>query len=131
MSHDDPELPPADLRAFLYSCIDAIEQAEIVVHLYDVREPTTARTVARVLGTSDANARHHLEILVARGILQTTVGDEVTYRYGPRTPDLARYTEQLVDWWGRARPAVIRFISNTRRDALKRFGDAFKIKGSE
>jgi hypothetical protein len=127
----DAELPPADLRAFLYSCIDSIEQAEIVVHLHGLPDAATARTVARALGTSDANARHHLEILVARGILQTTVGDEVTYRYRPRSAELLRYTEQLLEWWSHSRPALIRFISSRRRDSLKRFGDAFKLKGSE
>ncbi len=119
---------PHDLRAFLYSCIDAIEQAQIVVRLQASDGARTARTIAGDLGLSDAVARRHLEVLVARGLLQTAVEGEVFYRYAPRSAELQRYAELLVEWWGHSRTDVMRFIATTPRAPMKRFSDAFKLR---
>jgi hypothetical protein len=122
---------PNDLRAFLFSCIDSVEQVEIVSLLCrSAPEVWTARAVARELRLSDAGARHHLETLVARGLLQTAVGAEVTYSYAPKSAELRRYADQLVDYYGSARTTVLRFIAASPRRA-KRFADAFKLRDSE
>jgi predicted DNA-binding transcriptional regulator len=125
--HDDLELP-ADLRAFLYTCIDEVEQAQILVRLQGSEGAWNARTIARELGVADAVARRHLETLVARGLLQTAVGGEVFYRYAPKSPELQRYAELLVEWWGQARTTVVRFIATTPRGPMKRFSDAFRLR---
>jgi predicted DNA-binding transcriptional regulator len=127
---DDAELP-ADLRAFLYSCIETIEEAQIVMRLQASEGAWPARTIARDLALNDSIARRHLEVLVARGLLQTAVGGEVFYRYAPRSPELQRYTELLVEWWGHSRTAVMRFIATTPRGSMKRFSDAFKLRNRD
>jgi hypothetical protein len=127
---DDVDLP-ADLRAFLYSCIDSIEQAQIVVRLQASEGAWTARTIARDLALSDAVARRHLEVLVARGLLQTAIGEEIFYRYAPRSAALRRYTELLVEWWGQARTEVMRYIATTPRGPMKTFADAFKLRDED
>jgi hypothetical protein len=122
------ELPP-ELRAFLYSCIDSIEQATLLVRLHGSEGAFPARTLARELGATDAVARHHLESLVARGVLQTAIGgEEVFYRYAPRSPDLQRFTELLVEWWAHSRAAVVRCIAAHPRQSLKSFSNAFKLR---
>ena len=126
----DVELPPA-LRAFLYSCVDAVEQAEIIVSLHASNDTVTARGVARDLGVPDALARHHLETMVARGLLQTVVGDEVLYRYSPRTPELQRFCETLIEWWGHSRSAVLRFIATNPRGPMRSFSNAFRLRKKE
>jgi predicted DNA-binding transcriptional regulator len=118
---------PAELRAFLYSCIHSVEQAEMVVRLHESEGAFPARTLARQLGIADAAARHHLETLVARGLLQTAVGGEVFYRYAPRSPELQRFAAQLIEWWGHSRSAVLRAIA-MRPQSLASFSDAFKLR---
>ena len=120
-------LPPA-LRAFLYSCIDAIEQAEVLVRLQQSPDAVNARTLARELGITDAQARHHLETLVARGLLQATISGEVRYRYAPRSPELQRLSELLVQFWAESRSDVIRTVAMAQSSSLSSFSDAFKLR---
>jgi predicted ArsR family transcriptional regulator len=114
----------------LYSCTDSVEQVEILVLLARTVRGWTTRTVAAELGLSDAAARHHLESLVARGLLQTTVGAEVSYSYAPRSADLRRYCDQLTAHYAASRTAILRFIAASPK-RLKRFSDAFKLRDSE
>ena len=123
------ELPP-ELRAFLYSCIDSVEQVEILVLLCREGGPWTARATAGRVGLPDAVARHHLETLAARGLLQISVASEVLYSYAPKNADLRRYADQLSEQYATARMAIMRFVvSHSRR--LKRFSDAFKLRAPE
>ena len=120
------ELPP-ELRAFLYSCIDSVEQLEILVLLCREDGPWTARGTAERLGFADALARRHLETLSACGLLQISVAAEVRYAYAPKNAELRRYADQLSAHYATDRTAIIRFVaSNPRR--LKRFSDAFKLR---
>ena len=123
------ELPP-ELRAFLYSCIDDVEQVEILVLLCREGKPWTARATGGHLGLSDAVARHHLETLTARGLLQISVAAEVRYFYAPKNAELRRYADQLSEQFATARMAIVRFVaSHSRR--LKPFSDAFKLRDPE
>ena len=123
------ELPP-ELRAFLYSCIDSVEQVEILVLLCRESGPWTARTTAERLGFSDVLTRRHLETLSARGLLRISVASEVLYAYAPKNAELRRYADQLSEHYATARTAIVRFVAtNPRR--LKRFADAFKLRDPE
>jgi predicted ArsR family transcriptional regulator len=130
MSERPPGELPTELRAFIYSCIDAVEQVEILSLLMASTRPLSARSVASSLGLADASARHHLETLAARGLLQIGTGQELAYGYAPKTPDLRRYGDQLASYYARERTTVLRFIAaNPRR--LRRFSDAFKLRDQE
>jgi hypothetical protein len=121
---------PAPLRAFLYSCIDSVEQAELIVRLHGYDGGLSAGVLARELGISDAAARHHLEILVARGLFQTAIGVEVLYRYAPRSPELADFARQLVEFWGHSRSVLIHSLVQSR-GPLSSFSKAFKLRKGE
>lgn len=121
---------PSELRAFLYSCIDSVEQVEILMLLCRDSRPWTARATAERLGFSDGLTRGHLETLSARGLLQISVAAEVLYAYSPKNAELRRYADQLSEHYGTARTAIMRFVaSNPRR--LKHFSDAFKLREPE
>jgi hypothetical protein len=119
---------PADLRAFLYACIDAVEQAEFVVRLKASGEGCTARTLGTELGVPAEFARKHLETLVARGLLQTEVGSDVRYRYAPRSTELRRFAELLVECWAESRTTIVQFIVTQARSPFRTFSDAFDIR---
>lgn len=130
---DDPisdELP-SELRAFLYSCIDAVEQVEILALLGPADRAWTVKGVAAELQISDAAVRHHLESLTARGLLHITVGQDVSYRYEPRSSTLRGYGDALVAHYARSRVTILRLIASNHRRSMKRFADAFKLRDQE
>jgi hypothetical protein len=123
---------PAELRAFLYSCIDAVEQVEILMLLRGTSRAWTAREVTRELALVEPTGRVHLEVLTARGLLQATSAPdrEVAYRLAPRTVSLAGYVELLAECFAQSRSAIHRFVV-TRCGRSKSFADAFKLRDPE
>jgi predicted ArsR family transcriptional regulator len=118
---------PTEFRAFLYSCIDSVEQVEILAVVSQSNHPWNARAVGARVGVPDTVARHHLETLSARGLLQIKIANEVTYSYGPKSADLRRYGDQLAEYYATSRTALLRFIA-TSPPRVKRFADAFKLR---
>ncbi len=121
---------PNDLKAFLYTCIDAVEQVEILVRLMRDQASWTVKAISREVGVPDAVARHHLETLTARGLVQATLDREMTYIYGPKSTELRRFAESLAAFYAGNRTAVLRFIAAGPR-RLKPFSDAFKLRDPE
>jgi predicted ArsR family transcriptional regulator len=124
MEPSAPTLPP-ELRAFLYSCIDSVDQAELLLHLRHVGRALSVRELAGNLGLASLPVRQHLETLTARGLLRADVGEEVRYRYAPDSERLRGYGELLADHYAADRDAVRRSISAR---AARTFADAFKIR---
>jgi predicted ArsR family transcriptional regulator len=130
MTDSSSSLPP-ELRAFLFSCIDSLEQVELLVTLARTDAARTTREIGAELGLAEASARVHLETLKARGLLAVKVGDEIAYRYEPKTTELARYTEQLLQHYDASRLDVLTYVSTRSRAALKQFSGAFKLRDQE
>lgn len=116
---------PSELRAFLYSCIDALDQVDLLMRLRQSGEPATVRQLAAAAGLPAIAVRAHLEALTARGLLQAEVGGEVRYRYAPDSDDLRRYGELLGEYYATRREAVHRAIAAR---AARTFADAFKLR---
>ena len=123
-------LPPA-VRAFIHSCIESIGQVELLILLRGSERVRTAREVASELGVSPAVARRDLETLAARGLLEVRVGNETSYRYRPKTEDLARHCDLLAQHYVRSRAAVLGFVATEARLSIKRFADAFKLRNAQ
>ena len=126
-----PEELPAELRAFLHSCIESINQVELLMMMRGSERWRTAREVAATLHVPAAVARRDLETLAARGLLEVTVGSEIEYRYRPKTGDLARYGDLLAQHYVTERQLIFAFVSTRSRIAMKRFADAFKLREGE
>jgi DNA-binding IclR family transcriptional regulator len=125
MPPQSPAELPADLRAFLYSCIGSVAQLDLLARLRASGQAATVRELSALVGLPGTTVRHDLEALTARGLLRAQVGQEVAYRYAPTTPELARFGELAAGHYTENREAVIRFI--TAR-AARTFADAFKIR---
>ena len=116
---------PADLRAFLYSCISSVAQLDLLVRLRTSGQAATVRDLSALVGLPPATVRHDMEALTARGLLRAQVAAELEYRYAPSAAELARFGELAAAHYTENREAVIRFI--TARSA-RTFADAFKIR---
>jgi hypothetical protein len=123
-------LPP-QLRAFLHSCIESIDQVELLMLLRGSDRFRTARDVASESGVSAIAARRNLETLSARGLLEVRVGEETSYRYRPKSEELGRYCDLLAQHYITSRPAVLGFVATESRLSIKRFADAFKLRDPE
>jgi len=117
-----------ELRAFIYSCFDAVEQVELLVLLQRSAAALTAHATGQSCGMSDASARHHLETLAARGLLQIAVGEETTYRFAPKRAELRTYADALVVAYGRSRTAVMRLIVTNPLRSARRIAGAFTFR---
>jgi hypothetical protein len=122
---------PAHLRAFLYSCIDSLEQLEVLSLLQSAEGPWAARAVAREVGITDARARAYLEALTARGLAHVTVRDEVQYGFRPASEALARYCDELTIQLERSRADVLRFVAALPPPSVRSFAHAFKLRETE
>lgn len=126
-----PEELPAELRAFLHSCIESINQVELLMLMRGSERWRTAREVAADLRVPVAVARTDVETLAARGLFEVSVGSEIEYRYRPKTDDLARYGDLLAQHYVTSRHLIFAFVSTRSRIAMKRFADAFKLRDTE
>ena len=131
MASDSDAQLPHELRAFLHTCIETIEQVELLMMLRGSERLRTAREIAGELGVSTSVARHDVETLAARGLLEVHVGDEIAYRYRPKSEELARYGDLLARHYITSRHAVLGFVAAESRLSIKRFSDAFRLRDPE
>jgi DNA-binding IclR family transcriptional regulator len=121
----------AELKAFVFACIDSVEQMEILALLRTRATPLSANAVAQAIGIAPALTRTHLDTLTARGLLRTDVSSELLYRFAPATENLADYATRLIAIYSDSKTVVLRAIAQNARPSLKRFSDAFKLRGKE
>jgi len=121
----------AHVRAFLYSCIDSVEQMDVLLLLRASGTGWSARGVADELGLPDARARAWLDALAARGLAHATVRDEVTYTFRPASETLGQYCDELAAVIESSRAAVVRFVAELPPPALRSFANAFKLRDTE
>lgn len=118
-----------ELRAFVYSCIDSVDQLQVLVLLGTGEGPWTARLVAQQMSLSDHAVRHHLESMAARGLVVVTVaGDAATWRYAPKSDTLRRLGDELVAAYQRVPMAVIRLVATNARPSIRSISDAFRLR---
>lgn len=118
-----------ELRAFVYSCIDSVEQVQVLVLLGTDDRPWTARLVAKEMSLADHAVRHHLESMAARGLIAVTVaGDAATWRYAPKTDTLQRLGDELVAAYQRAPMAVVRLVATNARPSIRSISNAFRFR---
>ena len=126
----DQSLSP-ELRAFLHSCIESIDQVELVMMLRGSDRWRTAREVASEFRLSQSAARQSLETLTARGLLEVRVDEETSYRYRPKSEELGRYCDLLAQHYISSRAEVMGFVATNSRLSAKRFADAFRLRDTE
>ena len=126
-AHSAADLPP-ELRAFLNSCVESIDQAELLLILRGSDRRRSAREVSLEMNIPIARARQNLERLAARGLLDLDVGVETVYGYKPKSIELAGYCDLLAQYYVTSRQAVLGFIAAESRLSVKRFADAFKLR---
>jgi predicted DNA-binding transcriptional regulator len=119
---------PAHLCAFLYSCIDSIDQLDVLLLLQASGRPWTVREVGRELGIVDGHVRLYLESLAARGLVRVAVDRDLTYIYQPASSALRVWCEDLAAHVASARADVIMFVAGLPPLSIRAFAKAFTLR---
>jgi predicted transcriptional regulator len=117
---------PVSVRRFIDQHISSVEQLEVLLLLRGDRSVAwQPDEVANELYAQADSIAHRLDDLAARGLLLLTGN---SYRYQPRSEDLAQSVEDLADAYARRRVRVITHIFSDHDDAVHSFSDAFRIR---
>jgi DNA-binding IclR family transcriptional regulator len=113
----------------LHSCVESIDQLDVLLALRRDDRSLDPCEVARLLGCSAPAARDHLERLASRGLLDVKLGaSDVMYRYDPASADLRDAVELTVQCYAESRTAVMRFVLAPSRRAARDFAEAFRLR---
>jgi hypothetical protein len=120
---------PSDIRDFIDSHIDSVEQVEALVLMRaDPKREWTAEEMAKSLYTSPESASARLGHLHRKGLLSEVRSDAVRYRYEQRTPRLRKAVEDFVEIYAQRKVAVINQIFSGAPDDVQSFADAFRFR---
>jgi hypothetical protein len=125
-----PPALPADVERFLVEHIDSIAQLEIL-HLVSASGATvyTAAAVARAIGVDVVWASTELQNLADRGLLQPNEnGNAPSFRFAPRTPELAETVGRVLRAFQERRVTVIDLVANKPSRHIRGFADAFRLR---
>lgn len=119
---------PEDVHRFILHCIDSVEQLEILLLLHG--SPGTDRSpegVARELYSNPDSVARRLASLAAKDLLVAGHSPS-TYRYQPKSPELAATVTRLADTYRERRVAVITLLASNPMDNVRAFSDAFRLR---
>ncbi len=122
------DLPPL-VRAFMSDHITTLDELQLLITcVYSEDRWWDATAVARELGVSAVAARHALDHLASRNLLDIRITGDVRYRFHPGTDEL-RDAALVVAETYRANPAgVINLVAGAPRRSIRDFADAFRIR---
>ncbi len=116
---------PSDVESFIASCIDSVEQIEILLLMRaHASRRWSAEEISRDLRSSSHSIRLRLQQLVAHGLASR---DEHGYAYAA-SHHADKLVERLADAYRERRTAVIERIFSGRKEAMQSFADAFRIR---
>ena len=124
---------PEDVRRFLASNIESIDQLEILRVLGDdpAREWGAAALAAEVQA-APRDVPGHVAALAGRGLLAfETRGAEVVCRYGPATPELGAILQRVLQFYRQRPVTLIKLVYEQAADPLRAFADAFRLRKKE
>jgi hypothetical protein len=120
---------PSDIRNFINSHIDSVEQVEAIVLMRaDPQREWTAEEMAKKLYTSAESASARLGHLHRKGLLSEIRSDAIRYRYEQRTPGLRKAVEDFVEVYTKRKVAVINQIFSGPTEDVQSFADAFRFR---
>jgi hypothetical protein len=118
---------PEEARRFVLECIDSVEQLEVLLLLHGSPAVVwSPEAVAKTLYSNPESIVRRLAGLHARGLL--AIAEASSYRYQPRTAELADVVSLLADTYRQRRVAVITVIASKPMENVRAFSDAFRLR---
>jgi hypothetical protein len=119
---------PREVARFITKHLHGFTQLELLLHMHDsAGSSKTAAMAARELRLGDEQAASLLHDLCTRGLLEIDDGEgPKSYRYKPRTGELARQVDALVEIYPKYRQRVVQLIFSRPPDGVTNFAEAFR-----
>jgi DNA-binding transcriptional ArsR family regulator len=116
---------------FLQAAIPAVDAAELLLLVADRPDvwSTPAELVERLrpkTPMTEDEARRHLEVFAARGLLEA--GEEGRVRYKPQGEELARHVRTLAQAYEERPVTLVRVIYALKDAKIRTFADAFRLR---
>jgi hypothetical protein len=109
--------------------IDSLESLDILILLHGQRtRPWSAAEVSQFLRNDEDSAKRRLARLAASGLLEPAPDLPGSYVYQPRTEQLGKSVDALVETYRLKRTRVIEAIFSKPIEYLHVFADAFRLR---
>ena len=119
---------PDDLRAFIAEQIHSVAKLEALLLLYENPQRSwTAGDAARAIYIAETPTAALLAEMHASGILVASDSPPDSFRYEPRSEQLAGLVRDLAKFYSERRVTVITLIHSAPVDKLRTFADAFRF----
>lgn len=120
----------AEVEAFITSCINSVEQLEILLLLRGAKE-LGIETINRELRTSASSVVKRLDDLARKNLIGLReIDGQILYFYGP--PERLKGTvDRLAILYTTHRVAIINSIFSKPSDMLKDFSEAFRLRDKD
>lgn len=120
------------VAVFVRSHIDSVGQLEILLLLHAAKgERRSAQQINEQLRSNLRSVESRLGGLEGHGLVASEgSGDQRTFHYAPRNPELAAKVDMLAVVYQDFRGRIIDLIFSPK-DRLRDFSDAFRIKDEE
>ena len=120
---------PSDIRNFINSHIDSVEQIEALVLMKaDPQREWSVEEMAKSLYTSTESTAMRLAHLHRTGLLSEIRSDVVRYRFEQRDSRLRKAVDGFLDVYAKRKVSVINQIFSGPSDDVQSFADAFRIR---
>lgn len=118
------------LVQFLRTCIDSVEQLEVLSLLYDQPDRAwDARSLSLQIRSSESSVAKRLTSLVANRVLLPADGGMPLYR--PASPEMHKLIAEVIAFY-RLRPhRVMEILYSKPESAMQSFADAFRFGKKE
>jgi hypothetical protein len=124
---------PHELTRLIRKHIHGVSQLEVLLYLHD--QPTsqvTAEVVGRDQRMAEDQAAALLHDLHSRGLVAAIDHEgQRSYRYEPKTRELARQVDALAQSYPKYRHSIIQLIFSKPSESVTNFAEAFRLRKDE
>lgn len=126
------DLIPEDVKQFIIDKIDSVAELEGLLLLCRNREAEwNTEQLAQGLYTDREQAEEVLAHLFSQGFLTVNESDPPTYRYQPRSLELANMVDRVAEVYSKYLIPVTNLIHSKPQTKIQQFADAFKFRKRE
>ena len=121
---------PENIRQFVHSSIDSVEQLEVLALLHDNPDKEwSIQSLSQELRSTESSVDKRLRDLVDRRVLEPI--EESPFRYRPRSPALDEMVSELVRFYRLFPFRIMDMIFSRPVNTMQSFADAFRFKKEE
>ena len=124
---------PDEVTRFIRKNIHGLSQLELLLYLHnDPTKEVTQETIVREQSMAPDQVAGLLHDLCSRGLAVATDREGVrSYRYEPKTRQLARQVDALAEIYPKYRHRIIHLIFSKPSESVTNFAEAFRLRKDE